>query len=544
MFRKGDHSDSDSDVEQEDKQVHPNVTTSLDEESTNQDDSASEDGEGGLFGNLMDIPDQPVEEEASVTYKTREFPIPKHLPSAFTLPKRLLSDFLYANTKTRALAVNGTTGKKDERYKDVPGKIAVLRIEYGDVSKASRAKRVKLEVEWSPDFGVGGVKNNKGSKQTNGTRNSAANNGASNKSPNGLPEALEKLSLSSPTPAESIKPTKKPYTYSWVMETTACPSLAEAEHYISLVLLHELTTGTPHSQLFQTKSAALGIDWVKPPKPIVPALNDEKKPEDIKSSPSSSKDSTPVQTSPPKPAEPEPEPISPLEAAVPLWLPEYPPIKAQYLPLPYRDLWEEMEAIRVDWTDMANRQVWRKLDGLLNKTGQEPLSDKTDGDVKEISTVPAEPKNKQKKGRTGNQSSNRNIEPDQRILDAWSARSNSQAYKAMLEQRNTLPIAAFREEIVNTLKSNQVLVLSGETGCGKSTQLPSYLLEDHLSHGLPCKIFVTEPRRISAISLAERVSRELGDRGVETAGAGEDGGLVGYSIRLESKIGRNTVSDD
>lgn len=53
---------------------------------------------------------------------------------------------------------------------------------------------------------------------------------------------------------------------------------------------------------------------------------------------------------------------------------------------------------------------------------------------------------------------------------------------------------------------------------------------------------MTEPRRISAISLAERVSRELGDKGVDAGGAGTDGSLVGYSIRLESKIGRNTVS--
>jgi ATP-dependent RNA helicase DHX29 len=113
--------------------------------------------------------------------------------------------------------------------------------------------------------------------------------------------------------------------------------------------------------------------------------------------------------------------------------------------------------------------------------------------------------------------------------------------RKLQQQRETLPIASFRDEIVNTLKDNQVLVLSGETGCGKSTQLPSFILEDHLSQGLPCKIYVTEPRRISAISLAERVSRELGDKGVDAGGAGTDGGLVGYSIRLESKIGRNTV---
>lgn len=86
-----------------------------------------------------------------------------------------------------------------------------------------------------------------------------------------------------------------------------------------------------------------------------------------------------------------------------------------------------------------------------------------------------------------------------------------------------------------------VRILEGlpKTRChsGKSTQLPSFILESHLARGLPCKIFVTEPRRISAISLAERVSKELGDANV----GGDQGSLVGYSIRLESKIGRNTV---
>jgi hypothetical protein len=75
---------------------------------------------------------------------------------------------------------------------------------------------------------------------------------------------------------------------------------------------------------------------------------------------------------------------------------------------------------------------------------------------------------------------------------------------------------------------------------GKSTQLPSFILESHLARGLPCKILVTEPRRISAISLADRVSKELGDTGV--GGSDGQGSLVGYSIRLENKIGKNTVS--
>ena len=72
---------------------------------------------------------------------------------------------------------------------------------------------------------------------------------------------------------------------------------------------------------------------------------------------------------------------------------------------------------------------------------------------------------------------------------------------------------------------------------GKSTQLPSFILEDQLSKGKPCKIYVTEPRRISAISLAQRVSQELGDSAGQV---GTLSSLVGYSIRLESCVSKNT----
>lgn len=72
---------------------------------------------------------------------------------------------------------------------------------------------------------------------------------------------------------------------------------------------------------------------------------------------------------------------------------------------------------------------------------------------------------------------------------------------------------------------------------GKSTQVPSFILEDQLSQGKHCKIYCTEPRRISAISLAQRVSRELGDH---PGAVGTQSSLVGYSIRLESNTSRNT----
>lgn len=90
---------------------------------------------------------------------------------------------------------------------------------------------------------------------------------------------------------------------------------------------------------------------------------------------------------------------------------------------------------------------------------------------------------------------------------------------------------------MKTLELHQVLVLSGETGCGKSTQLPAFIMEDHLSRGQPCRIICTEPRRISAISLAQRVSAEMG----EPPGAvGTNNSLIGYSIRLESNMTKAT----
>lgn len=66
-----------------------------------------------------------------------------------------------------------------------------------------------------------------------------------------------------------------------------------------------------------------------------------------------------------------------------------------------------------------------------------------------------------------------------------------------------MPISQYRNEIINILKDNNVLILAGDTGCGKSTQLPQFLLEAGYD-----KIVCTQPRRISCISLCRRVSQE------------------------------------
>ena len=102
------------------------------------------------------------------------------------------------------------------------------------------------------------------------------------------------------------------------------------------------------------------------------------------------------------------------------------------------------------------------------------------------------------------------------------AATEAAAAAGMLEARQALPIAAHRQTLLETIGASAVTVVQGEPGCGKSTQVPQYLLEA-LVPG-ETAIVVTQPRRVSAISLAHRVAEERGEPLGET---------VGYAVRGE-----------
>ncbi|KAF3926382.1 hypothetical protein AA313_de0203528 [Arthrobotrys entomopaga] len=123
------------------------------------------------------------------------------------------------------------------------------------------------------------------------------------------------------------------------------------------------------------------------------------------------------------------------------------------------------------------------------------------------------------------------------LRDIYEMKVSNPRYHYMLQGRMGLPIWEYREQLLQAISENQVTIVCGETGCGKSTQLPAYILEDCLAAGQSCRIFVTEPRRISAISLAKRVCEELGENAYELGGHHS---LVGYSIRLEGKFTSKT----
>ncbi|WVZ12136.1 hypothetical protein V8G54_016666 [Vigna mungo] len=95
----------------------------------------------------------------------------------------------------------------------------------------------------------------------------------------------------------------------------------------------------------------------------------------------------------------------------------------------------------------------------------------------------------------------------------------------MLNLRATLPIAALKGDILQLMKEHDVLVVCGETGSGKTTQVPQFILDDMIEsgHGGFCNIICTQPRRIAAISVAERVADERCE-----PSPGSHGSLIGY----------------
>jgi len=122
---------------------------------------------------------------------------------------------------------------------------------------------------------------------------------------------------------------------------------------------------------------------------------------------------------------------------------------------------------------------------------------------------------------------------DRELLRNYRNKQRTKAYRDMFQRRAKLPCFLKKQEILSATLSSQVTVVSAETGAGKTTQVGQFLLEHAIENlcGSQCNIVVTQPRRISAVSVAERVAAERAERIGET---------VGYKIRLEAKSSRQT----
>lgn len=167
--------------------------------------------------------------------------------------------------------------------------------------------------------------------------------------------------------------------------------------------------------------------------------------------------------------------------------------------------------------DEEPEESWENLAGLDIGEGGEELEDKS------------EKREGRKDGAGG-------FEVSRELFKKLKRSSLAQKLQAEREQ---LPVFQHRHRVLDALQRHPVVVVAGETGSGKSTQIPQFLLEELLTAGKearPCNIVVTQPRRISAMSLACRVSQELGCED----GPGSKSSLCGYQIRMENQSGEWT----
>lgn len=110
----------------------------------------------------------------------------------------------------------------------------------------------------------------------------------------------------------------------------------------------------------------------------------------------------------------------------------------------------------------------------------------------------------------------------QSLLELWRRRG------PIWQEAPQLPVDPHRDAILSAIEQHPVVVISGDTGCGKTTRIPQLLLERYVTEGrgARCNVIITQPRRISAVSVAQRVSHELGPSLRRN---------VGFQVRLESK---------
>ncbi|KAI5776100.1 P-loop containing nucleoside triphosphate hydrolase protein [Geopyxis carbonaria] len=195
-----------------------------------------------------------------------------------------------------------------------------------------------------------------------------------------------------------------------------------------------------------------------------------------------------------------------------------------YLRLPtiWRNVWAEFVEIDRKKSEAEERKVLEQLKKLLDvenvvKTvSEDKITAQQDLVLNDIDEAVVE----EEPGRKPKPSYQRYLEGDVLQQD-WLRRRETSEFRRMEEGRQYLPMWGFRQHIIDTVEANPVVVL---------WEKQAFLMEHEIMNGRVPKIYCTQPRRISALSLARRVAEEMGE------GKGRVGGLVGYAIRLENMI--------
>jgi pre-mRNA-splicing factor ATP-dependent RNA helicase DHX15/PRP43 len=117
-------------------------------------------------------------------------------------------------------------------------------------------------------------------------------------------------------------------------------------------------------------------------------------------------------------------------------------------------------------------------------------------------------------------------------INPFTRQKHSERYFSILKTRRDLPVHQQRDEFLQMYQKSQILVFVGETGSGKTTQIPQFVLYDDMPQAERKLVACTQPRRVAAMSVAQRVAQELDVK------LGEE---VGYSIRFEDMTSQKTI---
>ncbi|KAL4889791.1 hypothetical protein BDV59DRAFT_103814 [Aspergillus ambiguus] len=202
------------------------------------------------------------------------------------------------------------------------------------------------------------------------------------------------------------------------------------------------------------------------------------------------------------------------------------------LPAVWRELWTELANAKKLQEDEADKKTVKNLKQLIQENHGTFEDDVVLSDNFRRRNGTPSKTDVLSKAVNGKESGH-----DDQLQRLWMDKTSTPAFQRMIQGRKNLPIWDFKEQILSTLDTHHALIICSETGSGKSTQIPSFILEHEMQQGRQCKIYVTEPRRISAISLARRVSEELGESKNDVGTARS---LIGFAVRLESKVSQST----
>ncbi|KAG0672362.1 hypothetical protein C6P45_003046 [Maudiozyma exigua] len=185
--------------------------------------------------------------------------------------------------------------------------------------------------------------------------------------------------------------------------------------------------------------------------------------------------------------------------------------------------------------DMIIYNIMEWLDENIEKIINNPGALLTEEDIQRSSHTNlrelASPSDSKKNSLKTRRSNNLSPEIIHNLKEEFEERTKTKEYKLMQDVRSALPAWTKKEKIVKLINDHDVVLVTGETGSGKSTQVVQFLLDEIIRKEKSTTLLCTQPRRISAIGLAERVSDER---------CTDCGDEVGYIIRGVNKTSRNT----